>query len=230
MTKTVAITGATGTLGKAVVKRFENGPYLPGVPIRLWKVHGCGSEVDVRDLDAVYIWFKSIAPLDAVVTCAGVSLVDNSLDIIGADWQKVIQTNLDGTFYAVTEAISFGATRVVTIGSIHGCTPTSYPQRAAYTASKGGVKALTEALAVEFAPQGVAVNCIAPGHLPQLMDGTGAGADLLEAARKKTPTGKLATPEEVADVIFWLCNDAPLSLTGNTLVCDGAFSKSTWPM
>jgi len=77
---------------------------------------------------------------------------------------------------------------------------------------------------------GIAVNCVAPGHLPVLMDGTGAGADLLEAARQRTPTGKLATPEEVADVIFWLCNDAPLSLTGNTLIVDGAFSRNTWPM
>lgn len=224
--KTVAITGATGTLGSAVVRRFH---LTPGAFMD-WKIYGVGSEVDVRKGEAVLMWFQSIGHVDAVVTCAGVSLVEDSIMITEQDWRKVIQTNLDGTFYAVTEAIDRGATRCVTIGSIHGCTPTSYAQRAAYTASKGGVKALTEALAVEYAGLGVAVNCISPGHLPVLMDGTGANADLLEAARQRTPTGRLATPEEVADVVLWLCNDAPLSLTGQTIVVDGGFTLNTWPM
>jgi NAD(P)-dependent dehydrogenase (short-subunit alcohol dehydrogenase family) len=168
--------------------------------------------------------------VDALVTCAGVSCVKSTVNLTPNEWKHVIDVNLTGTLLSIIHARLSGATRIVTIGSIHGCTPTSYPQRAAYTASKGGVKALTEALAVEFAPQGVAVNCVAPGHLPALMDGTGAGQELLDAARARTPTGKLTTPEEVAEVIFWLCDSAPLSLTGNTLVVDGGFTLNTWPM
>ena len=62
------------------------------------------------------------------------------------------------------------------------------------------------------------------------MDGTGASSELLDAAEARTPTGKLATPEECADVIYWLCNDAPLSMTGQILTIDGGFTLSTWPL
>jgi glucose 1-dehydrogenase len=175
-------------------------------------------------------WFKRCGPIDAVVTCAGISAVESSLTLPVDDWMRVIDVNLTGTFLAAREAIKNGATRVVTVGSIHGCTPTSYPQRAAYTASKGGVKALTEALAVEFAADGVGVFCVAPGHLPVLMDGTGAGAALLDAAEKRTPTGGLSFPDEVARIIWWLVNDAPLAMTGNTIVVDGGFTLNTYPL
>jgi len=219
MTKTVAITGATGTLGKACWKRFDGS----------WAVKAGSSTWDVSNELALKRWMGNIS-FDALVTCAGVSLVKPSLDLTADEWRHVIDVNLTGTFLSVREAVKRGATRIVTIGSIHGSTPTSYPQRAAYTASKAGVVGLTQALAVELASQGVAVNCVAPGHLPVLMDGTGAGAELLEAARAKTPTGKLVTPQEVAEVIYWLCNDAPLGLTGQVLTIDGGFTMATFPL
>ena len=227
MAKTVAVTGATGTLGTACVQRFK-------MAKPRWVVYPTppSLRLDVTCWLDVTDWLDGLSDrkLDAMVTCAGVSLVDASHNIRPSDWSYVIAVNLTGTWLAAVQAIKRGATRIVTIGSIHGCTPTSYLQRAAYTASKGGVKALTEALAVEYAPKGVVVNCVAPGHLPVLMDGTGAKRNLLTAAKRRTPTGQLATAEEVADVIFWLCNDAPLSLTGQTIVVDGGFTLNTWPM
>jgi len=62
------------------------------------------------------------------------------------------------------------------------------------------------------------------------MDGTGASYALLDAVRNKTPTGELTTPEEVADIIWWLCVNAPLSMTGSTLLIDGGFTLNTFPM
>jgi len=227
MTKTVAITGATGTLGRAVAVRFESAE-------QEWKVWGFGSQINVRWGNVVSAYFSEVAEedgkIDALVTCAGISDVRPLLDTEDDEWRRVIDVNLTGTFLSIREAVRHGATRIVTIGSIHGCTPSSYPNRSAYTASKGGVKALTEALAVELAPRGVACNCVAPGHLPVLMDGTGAGQALLDAAQARTPTGRLATPEEVAEVIFWLCDAAPLSLTGQTVVVDGGFVSNTYPL
>jgi len=223
MSKTIAITGATGTLGKALVDKFCDE--------HLWNVGEAHTQnAPVTDGAALSRWFRRRGHYDALVTCAGVSLVKPSLEMTAAEWRHVIDVNLTGTFLSIREAVKHGATRIVTIGSIHGSTPTSYPERAAYTASKAGVVGLTQALAVELAPRGVAVNCVAPGHLPVLMDGTGAGRELLEAARSRTPTGKLTTPQDVAEVVYWLCNDAPLSLTGQTVVVDGGFSLATWPM
>lgn len=230
MYKTVAITGVTGTLGRVVLQQFTRAG---------WRAHGFsrqGSDlammasVDTTDFAAVDEWMGKIGLVDAIVTCAGVSLVAHSESLSPEQWRDVIDTNLTGSFYTTQAAVQHGAKRIVFIGSIHGCTPTSYPKRAAYTASKAGIAGLTRALAVEWAPQGVAVNCVAPGHLPALMDGTGAGQALLDAAKAKTPTGKLATPDEVADVVFWLCNDAPMSLTGQIITVDGGFTLNTWPM
>ena len=235
MSKALALTGATGTLGRAVMARFESGPE--------WSVEGCSlngdaammvSAIDVTSASELGDWFGHVLPrCHAVVTCAGLSLVRGVDEMSVTKWSELLAVNLTGTMLAVRAALrndKGSLRRIVTVGSIHGCTPTSYPYRAAYTASKGGVKALTEALAVELAPRGIAVNCVAPGHLPMLMDGTGAGSELLEAARARTPLGRLTTPDEVAEVIWWLCNDAPGSLTGQTLVVDGGFTLNTWPV
>ena len=241
MTKTVAITGATGTLGRAVAQRFTIYGWrkaLAGHVRRFAEIEdGIGNTMlapswplDIANEQDLSEWLNGQGDIDALVTCAGVSLVKPSLEMTADEWYKVIDVNLAGTFLSIREAVKRGATRIVTIGSIHGSTPTSYPERAAYTASKAGVVGLTQALAVELAPKGIAINCVAPGHLPVLMDGTGAGQALLDAAQAKTPTGKLATPQEVAEVIYWLCNDAPLSLTGQVLTVSGGYELNTWPM
>ena len=173
MTKVVAVTGAAGTLGAAVLDRFRAFEAPSSVACgrytsRNWTIHGCArhfrekgwlrvKSVDVRLVSAVIAWFDEIGHVDAVVTCAGVSLVKPSVELTAAEWREVIDVNLTGSFLCTREAVRHGATRIVFIGSIHGCTPTSYPMRAAYTASKGGIKALTESLAVEWAPRGVAI-------------------------------------------------------------------------
>jgi 3-oxoacyl-[acyl-carrier protein] reductase len=141
-----------------------------------------------------------------------------------------MDVNANGTFFAIREALHRGVKTIITIGSIHGCTDTSYANRSPYTASKGAVAALTKELAVELGPQGIAVNCVAPGHLPYLMKDTEAGQTLLNAARAKTPTGKLTTPQDVAEVVWFLCNDAPANLTGRVIVLDGGFTLNTYPL
>jgi len=234
--KVVAITGATGTLGRACVGRFCDGEWtvraasLRGglVSDMLRTIHV--APVDVASEVSVCEWFSTIERVDALITCAGVSRVRPSIDITLAEWHEVFDVNLTGSFLCAREAIKRGCKRVIFVGSIHGCTNSSYPMRAAYTASKAAVAGLTRALAVEWGPLGVSVNCIAPGHLPQLMNGTGAGQALLDAARARTPTGRLATAEEVAKVIFWLCDGAPGSLTGATLAIDGGFIANTYPL
>jgi NAD(P)-dependent dehydrogenase (short-subunit alcohol dehydrogenase family) len=241
--KIVAITGATGTLGRAVCETFLDSSFWGG---NEWTVYGCArnlpeserhwtgnlhlNSVDVASEIAVCEWFKTIEQVDALVTCAGVSLVKPSKDITLAEWHEVLDVNLTGSFLCAREAVKRGCRRVVLVGSIHGCTDSSYPMRAAYTASKAAVAGLARALAVEWGPQGVQVNAVCPGHLPELMPGTGAGQALLDAARGRTPTGRLATAEEVAGVVFWLCDGAPMSLTGQTVVVDGGFVCNTWPL
>jgi len=239
--KTVAITGVTGTLGSAVARRFcvtqifdMDASKWQGA----WSVYGCARETDAPfeyDVDVslwqyVNRWFDTIGNVDALVTCAGVSEVASIEQQDSFSWRRVLDINLNGTWNCIKEAVVHGATRIVTVASIHGGTPTSYPNRAAYTASKAGVVGLTRALAVELAPQGIAVNCVSPGHLPALMPGTGAGQKLLDAASARTPAGRLVTPEEVAEVVYWLCDGAPMTMTGQVLTISGGYELNTWPM
>lgn len=240
--KTVAITGVTGTLGSAVARTFNTVRFGALSSTHDWQIHGCGrssldkygkvkyTEVDVTSYRNVQYWFHEMGTVDALVTCAGVSDVASFLEQDWIDWRYVIEVNLTGTRHCIQEAVRCGATRIVTVASIHGGTPTSYPNRAAYTASKAGVVGLTRALAVELAPRGIAINAVAPGHLPVLMPGTSSGQELLDAAAARTPAGWLATPEEVADVVYWLCSDAPVTMTGQVLVVDGGFTLSSWPL
>jgi NAD(P)-dependent dehydrogenase (short-subunit alcohol dehydrogenase family) len=230
---TIAVTGATGTLGGAIMTRFAVGE---------WRVWGCCktwrddlkdtiiSVVDVTSPSQVRDWLKDVGEIDALVTCAGTNYVSPLASSDPWAWWEVMTVNVLGTMLPIREALHRGVKRIVTIGSIHGCTPTSYPNRSAYTASKGAVAALTQALAVELAPQGIAVNCIAPGHLPKLMSSTEAGQALLNAAKSKTPTGKLTTPQDVAEVVWFLCNDAPGNLTGQIVTVDGGFTINTHPL
>ena len=117
MAKTVAITGATGTLGRATTILFD----LLGWRVRGTSLHGCpllaqpAAGLSVRKLDIVdepeiARWFDGLQ-LDALVTCAGVSLVKPSLEMTAEEWRRVIDVNLTGTFLSVREAVKRGATR-----------------------------------------------------------------------------------------------------------------------
>ena len=226
----IAVTGVTGTLGQAVAAALRSTG---------WRVEGCsfhGSRsggvpaVDVRDEFLVRTWLASLAAkagLKALVTCAGVAAVRPALEQSVPDFLRVLSTNVTGTWLCAREAAGLGCERIVTVSSVLGGWPLGYPDRAAYIASKAAVAGLTRALAVEFAPRGVAVNCVAPGHF-SLMASKASG--LLEGALAKSPTGRLVTPEEVAEVVAWLAVGAPLQLTGAVIPIDGAYTLSQYPL
>lgn len=221
----VVVTGATGTLGR----------WLEGVIRPAADFTGCSGRgeidwpaVDVRNEKHVAAWMDSLdTPPDALVACAGICRVEPSLEQPIGDFREVLDVNVTGTFICAREAVRRGCERIVMVSSILGGTEVAYPDRAAYTASKAAVVGLTRALAVEWAPLGVKVNCVVPGHF-SLMASKVKG--LLEGVEAKQPLGKLVTAEEVARVIAWLVMDAPDSLTGATIVVDGGYSLSGWPL
>jgi NAD(P)-dependent dehydrogenase (short-subunit alcohol dehydrogenase family) len=139
------------------------------------------------------------------------------------DFLRVLRVNLVGTFAAIRHALPQlmdGGGAIVTIASTAAIRGHGYG--AGYTASKGGVDALTRLLAVQYGPHGVRANCICPGGVDTPMSaGTFASEEAQARAKRSIPVGRYAQPEDIADVAAFLLSDAARYVTGQTLPVDG---------
>lgn len=159
--------------------------------------------------------------LDAVINNAGIAEQKLITDVTDAGWQKMLNTNLSGVFYACRSAAKVMVNQkngsIVNVSSIWGITGASC--EVAYSATKAGIIGLTKALAKELGPSNVRVNCVAPGVIDTEMNSNldiGALADLAD----ETPLGRIGTTEEVAKAIYYLANDADF-ITGQVLSPNG---------
>lgn len=171
---------------------------------------------------------ESMGGLDILVTSAGISLPGTVWDTSLEDWERVLRINLTGTFLCARAAapllMARGWGRIVMLASISGSHVWS--QRAAYVASKGGVLALAKSCAADLAPHGVTVNSVSPGPIATPQTATLHSAKIRETVVGRTPMGRYGTPEEVADVIAFLCSDAARFVTGHDLRVDGGLTAT----
>jgi NAD(P)-dependent dehydrogenase (short-subunit alcohol dehydrogenase family) len=183
---------------------------------------------NVRHEEQVERAVTAAHPIDILVTAAGLNRPGPSAHYATADWDLLMDVNVRGTFLACRAVgrrlIERGAPgRIVTVSSQMGAV--GYPGRAAYCATKHAVNGLTKALAVEWAPHGIAVNAVAPTFVrtpmtePMLAD-----PDFAAEVRRRLPTGEVATVEEVAAAIVYLASDAARSVTGHVLAVDGGWT------
>jgi NAD(P)-dependent dehydrogenase (short-subunit alcohol dehydrogenase family) len=164
--------------------------------------------------------------LDGVVTCAGI-FHGGDLKLLGEvdldDFLFVLRVNLAGTFLAIKHAVPHLVERrgaIVTIASTAALKGHGFGS--GYTASKGGVAALTRLAAVQYGPQGVRVNCICPGGVDTPMTaGTWNRPEAQEHIRRNVPLQRVAQPEEIASVAVFLLSDAASDVTGQTIAVDG---------
>jgi len=157
-----------------------------------------------------------------LVTCAGIARDGMAWKLTADAWNEVIRVNLTGTFVycravaPVLRAQKSG--RIVTVASINGLRGKA--GIANYAASKAGVIGLTKTLARELGRNGVTVNCVAPGMIHTAMT-TGLPAQVLETAVAESALGRIGEPEDVADVVVFLCSDAARHVTGEVVKVDG---------
>jgi NAD(P)-dependent dehydrogenase (short-subunit alcohol dehydrogenase family) len=141
-------------------------------------------------------------------------------------WHQVIAINLTGVWlcmkYELDQMRKQGGGAIVNTASIAGLV--GYPGAAAYVASKHGVVGLTKTAALEYATQGIRVNCVCPGYIATPMTAPGMN-DPTRLARliAREPIGRVGAPEEVAEAVVWLCSDAASFVTGHTMTVDGGY-------
>lgn len=189
------------------------------------------AHLDVTDPQAVRDALSGVAArhgsLDVLVTSAGVALHGSSLEVTPAQWQRVLDVNINGTFWAAREAARLMVGKggsVVAIGSISG-EIANWPQaQTAYNASKGAVHSMVRCLAIEFAGQGIRVNAVAPGFVATELTAEGVPPEWVAEWERLTAMGRLARPEEIASLVAFLASDAASYITGSTVFADGGYT------
>ena len=168
---------------------------------------------------------EMLGGINVLINNAGVSsfcLFDNISD---EEWSKLIDTNLSGAFYitraAVKPMISKKCGRIINIGSMWGKVGAACEVH--YSASKAGLRGMTLALAKELAPSGITVNCIEPGVISTEMNARLSKDDLDELC-EQTPLGRLGSPEEVAELTYFLSSEKAAFITGQIIGIDGGFA------
>ncbi|MGR7027587.1 SDR family NAD(P)-dependent oxidoreductase [Geodermatophilus sp. URMC 62] len=187
--------------------------------------------LDVTDAAAVRAATERVAEaagrIDGLVNCAGISpSFTRSEDLDDASWTQVIGVNLTGTFHCCREVgrlmLQAGGGSIANVSSVHARSGAA--RIAAYTASKGGVEALTRTLAVEWAARGVRVNTIAPGYFETDLSAPLLGSRHAEGILSKIPLGRVGDAAELGGAAVFLMSDASRYTTGSTLTVDGGWT------
>lgn len=184
----------------------------------------CSAQIcDMGDAAAVETLFKTIDRLDVLVNNAGISYIGLLSEMSVAQWQEVMNTNLNSVFYTCRLAVPLmlreHAGRIINISSVWGSVGAS--MEAAYSASKGGVNSLTKALAKELAPSGISVNAIACGVIDTGMNRCFTEEER-QALKEEIPADRFGRPEEVAELVVKV-TEAPEYMTGQIITIDGGW-------
>jgi NAD(P)-dependent dehydrogenase (short-subunit alcohol dehydrogenase family) len=242
MERTVLITGAAGGIGRATVRLFADyGWIVTGVDRKQYgesfPENGLFIQADIStpdDIAQIFDLARSHSPtLNALVNNAAIQIAKPLLETTVDEWDAVMISNLRAVFLAVKLAHPLfretGGGAIVNVSSVHAVATSS--NIASYAASKGGLLALTRAMAIEFAADNIRVNAILPGAVdtPMLHAGLSRGhvgegslPERLENLANKTVIGRIGKPAEIAQAIYFLADDKQSSfMTGQALIVDG---------
>jgi 3-oxoacyl-[acyl-carrier protein] reductase len=170
---------------------------------------------------------KQLKVIDILVNNAGaISSVSHFIDKSEAEWYRDIELNLKGamncTYAILPQMIARGSGKIVNISSIGA--NIGIPGTAGYGAAKAGIIGFTKNLGVEVAPSGVNVNSVAPGVALTNFGGGAPPPDMVEKALAKMPTRRLTEPQDIANLVVFLCSDVARNIVGQNISSDGGES------
>ena len=233
--KKILITGATGGIGNALVKKFvslEGNVLATGTNIeKLDRLKKEFPNINVLKFDILdhskieeFIGnvFSQLAGLDVLINNAGINKDNLSLRMKEDEWQKVIDLNLGSTFflckYAIKKMLRNKYGRVVNITSIVG--HTGNLGQSNYAASKAAVIGMSKSLAIEYAKKNITINCVSPGFIQSNM--TDKIVESIKAMlTSRIPMSRLGTGEDVSNTVAFLSSDAASYITGETIHVNG---------
>jgi 3-oxoacyl-[acyl-carrier protein] reductase len=227
-----AISIALGAAGHYVVINYAGNEAAAADALAELQAAGGEGEtlrLDVGDSEAVKSAFGEIAKrlgrLDVVVNNAGISRDGLLARFKDDDWQATLQTNLTGAFNCLRAAarpmMRQRGGRVVNIGSVVAASGSA--GQPAYCAAKAGLEGLTRSAARELASRNVTVNCVAPGFVDTDMT-RALAEDRRAAILAEVPLGRMATPEEIAATVAFLCGDGGAYITGQVIGVNGGLA------
>lgn len=239
--KTVLVTGASRGIGKAVAIKFAKKGYNVVISCvhRAEQLEQTRREIesfqapclaylgDMGDLKSCETLFSQIRSrfggVDVLVNNAGISYIGLLQDMSSEDWERMLHVNLTSVFNCCKLAIPYMVRqkqgKIVNVSSVWGVVGASC--ETAYSATKGGINALTKALAKELAPSNIQVNAVACGAIDTEMNRF-LSAEERDMLLEEIPAGRMGTPEEVADMV-WSLTEGPAYLTGQVIRLDGGW-------
>ncbi len=239
----VLITGGASGIGLACARAFASEGYCVGLfDLDREKAEAAavdlgigdnalaiaGSVTDEGDLTAaVDAMEKRFGGVGCVITSAGIVKVEPAFEVAPETFRKTLEVNVLGSWLAAQAAgramARSGGGSIIMLGSVYGAG--GAPHRAAYCASKGAVHMLVESLAVEWGELGIRVNAVAPTGVrtPMIDKLVAEGIYDMKGVKGRTPLGRLAEPEEVADACLFLASRRATMVTGHVLRVDGGW-------
>ena len=240
--KFVMITGSAGGIGRACVSRFfrqgwrvigiDKNEFGEGFP-----QNGLFIKADISKPDQFSDMYRNVRKfttvLHALINNAALQVSKPLIETSVEEWDLVIATNLRPVFlsarYFHDLLVNAGDSAIVNISSVHAVQTST--NISAYAASKGGILAITRAMAIEFAREGIRVNAVLPGAVdtPMLRSGLDRGqhsgfsmTDRLDNLARKTVNGRIGQPDEIAQAVYFLADPNQSSfMTGQALIVDG---------
>lgn len=236
--KTCIVTGAGAGIGYATAVAYSNeGAQVvaldrdEGGLQQLTKAYPAikAQIVDVTDLTAVQAFFSDLEKIDVLFNCAGMVAVGDLIQCSDSDWARSMELNVTSLFYTCRSAVplmqTIGGGSIINMASVISSIGAA-PDRFAYGASKAAVIGMTKSIARDFASQGIRCNAICPSAVetPSMTMRIDAMDDP-DAARaafsSRQPVGRMANPEEIAEMAVYLASDLSAFMTGSAVVIDG---------
>ncbi len=233
--QTVLVTGASRGLGKAFAKLFaENGADVIGTASSIGSFPPDMQDtrffaVDLSkpaELQSFLKHIEALPRLDVLVNNAGINIIKPLAYVTPEDYSAVLDVDLRAPYLLAQAAAAkmkvAGYGKIVNIASIWSVVTRAH--RTLYSAAKSGLVGLTRALAAELAPDGILVNSVSPGFVLTDLTRQSLTNEELEQLSLQIPLRRMASPQEIAEVVAFLCSQKNSYLTGQNITVDGGFS------